>query len=139
MSVSGLNDPLRTPGSEDLALLLGSAAEHWSCLIDAVTQAHEPVSQFWHFGGSKNGWILRLKRKERIILYMIPQAGGFLVAFVLGERAIERACSAALPATVRDLIDEAPRYAEGRSFRMPIHGNEGIHAVLQLAAAKMAS
>lgn len=139
MSLSGLNDPLRSPESEDLALLLGSAVEHWYRLIASVTQEHEPVCELWHFGGSKNGWILRLKRKERIILYMIPQAGGFLVAFVLGERAVERAFAAPLPATVRDLIDEAPRYAEGRGFRMPIRGDEDIRAVLQLAAAKMAS
>jgi len=138
VSLSGFDDPSRTPEPEDLASLLGSSGDHWGRLIELVSQAHEPVSEVWNFGGAKHGWILRLKRRDRVVLYMIPQPGEFLVVVVLGERAVEATRSMYLPESVRKLVDEAHRYAEGRSVRVPICGEEDILAVMQLTAAKMA-
>ena len=31
-----------------------------------------PVTEDWSFSGAKYGWILRLKRKKRVVLYLIP-------------------------------------------------------------------
>ena len=138
MSLSGFDDPSRTPEPEDLASLLGSSGDHWGRLIELVSQAYEPVSEVWSFGGAKHGWILRLKRRDRVVLYMIPQSGEFLVVVVLGERAVEATRSMHLPESVRTLVDEAHRYAEGRSVRVRICSEEDILAVMQLAAAKMA-
>lgn len=138
MSLSGFDDPSRTPEPEDLASLLGSSVDHWRRLLELVSQAHEPVSEIWNFGGAKHGWILRLKRRDRVVLYMIPQPGEFVVVVVLGERAVEATRSMHLTEAVRSLVDEAHRYAEGRSVRVPICGAEDILAVTQLTAAKMA-
>ncbi len=137
MSLSALTDPSQAPELKDLELLLGPSLEHWNRVVELISAAHPPVSEVWNFGGEKYGWILRLKRRERVILYMIPQDDGFLVALVLGERACQAAESLPLPESVRTLIDEAPRYAEGRGFRMPVEGDEDVAAVVLLAAAKM--
>lgn len=138
MSLSGLTDSSQVPELEDIESLLGPSIEQWDRLLLLVSQMHSPVSQVWNFGGAKHGWILRLKRKERVILYLIPQVGGFLVGLVLGERACLAAESLPLPKSVRTLLDEAPRYAEGRGFRVPVKSDEDVEAVVQLAAAKMA-
>lgn len=138
MSLSGLSDAARTPASDDLAALLGLSLEYWQRLIERVAREHAPLREVWHFGGAKSGWILRLKRHERVVLYMIPQPGGFLVAMVLGERAFETASALELPDTVLELMRAAPRHVEGRGFRLPVRGDEDVDAVVRLAAAKMA-
>lgn len=138
MSLSGLSDPARTPVSGDLAALLGPSLERWQHLIERVARAHAPLREVWHFGGARNGWILRLKRRERVVLYMIPQLAGFLVAMVLGDRAFARANALELPDAVLELMRSAPRHIEGRGFRLSVRGDEDVDVVVRLAAAKMA-
>jgi hypothetical protein len=69
---------------------------------------------------------------------MTPQAGRFLLGLAVGERAIASA-GTSLPARVRTLIDQAPRYAEGRGIRFPITKKADVAAAGQLAALKMRS
>ena len=48
-------------------------------------------SQARRFGGftsANTGWGLRLKRNDRVILYMTPREDHFLVSFALGEKAV---------------------------------------------------
>ena len=61
----------------------------------------------------------------------------FLVGVVLGEKAAKAAPASGLPAAVFQLIEEAPRYAEGRGFRLPVAAREDLAAAQQLAALKM--
>ena len=49
------------------------------------------ISQVWGFSSRSTAWGLRLRRKERVILYMTPQSGQFLVSFALGEKAVAAA------------------------------------------------
>jgi hypothetical protein len=137
--LSGLDDASREPRPDEVRSLLGGSFELWARLIAEVSANHPPVTEQWNFGGAKIGWTLRLKRQDRIILYLIPQAGGFLVGVVLGERAWERAQSVRLPESVRRLAEEAPRRAEGRGFRVPVTSDEDVEALVGLVAAKMAS
>jgi hypothetical protein len=97
------------------------------------------VTEQWNFPGAKYGWSLRLKRKDRVTLYLIPQAGHFLVGVVLGEKAVKAAHECGLPDVVLSQIDNAPRYAEGRGIRLPVTGRDDLFAVQKLAAVKMAS
>lgn len=137
MSLSGLTDASHEPMPAEVSGLLGEAASRWERLIAGIAEKHAPVSEVWNHGGPKTGWTLRLKRKDRIIAYLIPQHGNFLVGLVLGERAHAAAGSLALPTTVRALIEAAPRYAEGRGFRVPVTTDEDAAAVLALVAEKM--
>jgi hypothetical protein len=72
---------------------------------------------------------LRVKRKDRTILYLIPGAGAFQAAFVLGDRAVATTQSAALPERIHRLIAEARHYAEGTGFRTDVAGDEDLDAV----------
>jgi hypothetical protein len=80
---------------------------------------------------------LRLKRKERVVVYMTPQAGQFLVGVVLGEKAVDQARQHALPDAVIALIDGAPRYAEGRGVRLVVGAADALATARQLVAIKM--
>jgi len=82
-------------------------------------------------------WSLRLRRTARVSLYLIPQTEHFLVGVVLGEKAVRAAPDSDLSAAVLELIDKAPRYAEGRGFRLPVATRDDLAAAERLAGLKM--
>jgi hypothetical protein len=128
MALSAFEDKAKKPGATDLERVLGPSAALWKQLVDDIGRSHPPIAEVWNFAGAKFGWSLRLKRKDRVVLYMTPQSGYFLVGIVLGEKAANAAHGGGLPAAVVGLIDSVPRYAEGRGIRLPVVSSEDLHA-----------
>ena len=139
MALSAFDDPSGPPQAGDLEVVGGASAGLREEVVALVTQKHGPITPCWNFARAKYGWSLRLKRKERVVLYMTPQMGQFLVGVVLGEKAAKAAHDAGLPAALLAMIDGAPRYAEGRGIRLAITSRADVLAVEQLAALKLAS
>ena len=138
VALSAFDDKSRPPAPGELAAVLGRALGTWDDLIAHVEATYPPIIQQWNFAGAKFGWSLRLKCKDRVVLYMTPQAGAFLLGLVLGEKAAQAAREMDLPDSVLPLIDAAPRYAEGRGIRLPVVTGDDLAAVRALAALKMA-
>lgn len=95
-----------------------------------------PLREEWAFAGKSTGWGLRLKHGERVIVYMTPKAGSFLVSFALGEKAAAAALASRMPARLRTAIEDAPRYAEGRGVRLDVRGTREVPALARLARIK---
>jgi hypothetical protein len=136
MPLSALADKLHEPTDDDLRNVLGKAYGVWTNLIGEVDTRVGPLSQVWGYTSKTTGWGLRLKQKDRIILYMTPQAGRFLVSFALGEKAVAAAHRAGLSATLIEAIDAAPRYAEGRGLRLEVSGKRQVPGLVALAQIK---
>ena len=139
MALSVFEDRNHQPGSAEIKAALGKTAALWDDLISRIGVRHPPITEFWQFAGSKYGWSLRLKRRDRIVLYLTPQRGHFLVGIALGEKAVQAARKQGLPAAVLALIDSAPRYAEGHGIRLTVTTRRDVQAAEELAVAKMAS
>ncbi len=136
MALSAFDDKAHFPERKELATTLGESARLWQDLVSRVAKDHAPIDEVWNFAGVKYGWSLRLKQKERILLYLTPQVGRFLVGIVLGERAVAAVRQVGLPKAILELIDAAKPYAEGRGIRFPVTTSEDVEAVLKLVAAK---
>ena len=139
MPQSAFDDQARPPDPSEIAAALGRSAALWERLVSHVADRYPPIHELWHFGGEKQGWTLRVKRGERIVLYLTPQREHFLVGVVLGEKAVRKAREGDLAPEVAALIDQAPKYAEGRGIRLAVATRQDLRAVQALAAAKMAS
>jgi hypothetical protein len=137
MALSCFDVKEHPPRSSEVERALGATSSLWKELVTEVEHRYPPIEPVWHHAGKSFGWSLRLKRGERIVLYMTPQQGRFLVGVVLGEQAVDAAERCGLPADVRELLDRAPRNAEGRGLRVPVTGRAELDAVCVLAAAKM--
>jgi hypothetical protein len=121
----------RPPGT--LQANLGAARDLWDGLLQELAAELELTKIEW------KGEAVRVKRKARTILYLLPGEGAFRAAFVLGDRAIEATRQAGLPAGIERLIAEAKRYTEGTGFRMDVTGPADVAAVLKLARIKLAN
>lgn len=139
MAVCLFDDKSRKPADAELDEALGRAAGLWNELKRQISSRFEPAIEDWVFSGKSHGWALRLVHKKRAILYMKPCEGYFRASFALGEKAVKAAHESDLPASVLKLIDEAPKYAEGRGVRLEIRTKADVRAVLEVARIKMAN
>jgi Protein of unknown function (DUF3788) len=133
MALSSFDDRTRPPTQDQLRSVLGRAYAPWVKLLTLVADRIHPITPVWKFS---TGWSLRVLHKERVILYLTPQKGQFLVSMALGERAVAAAHAAKLAASVLKVIDNASRYAEGRGVRLPVRGGRQLTALARLAQIK---
>ncbi|MCM2315643.1 MAG: DUF3788 domain-containing protein [Thermoanaerobaculia bacterium] len=133
MALSAFEDPARPPSSDELRQALGSSAKRWAALLEHVHSAHGPFTELWRHAGAKFGWSLRLMQKERVILYLTPQRGAFLVGLVLGERAARSAEAGSLPPLAVEALAAAPKYAEGRGIRLSVTSDAELEAARALS------
>jgi hypothetical protein len=138
MALSAFDDKTRQPTDADVAKAIGKTKALWDDLKRRIAAAHDPLEEEWTFAGKNYGWSLRLKQKKRAVLYMTPKDGWFGVGFALGEKAVAAARESGLPAWAMKVIDEAPRYAEGRGVRLEIRAAKDVAAAEKIAAVKMA-
>lgn len=126
------------PAPEEVDAALGPTAEAWKQLLDWL--AEQGVADHeWKSSSPKYGWSLRPKLKKRTIAYLGPCDGCFRVAFVLGDRAVAAARASDLSKTTLQLLDEAPRYAEGTGLRLMVHASEDLADIRRLALIKLAN
>ena len=136
VALSAFTDKSHQPTDKDLRSVLGKAYAPWVRLIELVSDRIAPVSQVWGFTSASTGWGLRLKRNDRVILYMTPREKHFLVSFALGEKAVVAAHASKLPAAVLKAIESAPKYAEGRGVRFEVRQAREVAALATLAEIK---
>ena len=133
MTRSALDEKARLPTNDQLRAILGRAYQPWITLLALIGERIDPMAEVWKFS---TGWSLRVVHKDRVIVYLTPKRGQFLASFALGEKAVTAARAAKLSAPVLRIIDDAPRYAEGRGVRIPVRGSRQLTTLARLAQIK---
>lgn len=128
----------KPPTAAELTAALGPAKTLWDQLLAGLADELNLTVQEWNSYSPKAGWSLRLKLKDRNILYLTPCRGCFFVSFALGDKAVAAARQSRLPPRVIKIINEAKRYAEGTGVRLEIKKPKDVEMVKQLAAIKLA-
>lgn len=137
MALSAFADKAHSPEPDELAKTLGRTSKLWARIVSDIARDYDPIAENWSFAGEKYGWSMRLKRKDRVVLYLIPQVKSFLAAIVLGEKAVAATRQQDLPDHVRKLIDSARPYVEGRGIRLPVTSRNDLDVIHKLVSAKM--
>ena len=125
------------PSDSAVAEALGPTLDLWNDIRHQLGRDGAPLTEEWVFSGQKHGWALRLKRKDRALLYLKPLERYFRASLALGPRAVALARARRLPALALRLIDEAVQYPEGKAIRIDIRGRMDARMALQLAAIKL--
>lgn len=126
------------PTSLEVAAALGPSAVPWNQFIDWMADVHGVVLQEWKSDAPRYGWALRLKKKDRNIVYLSPCQGCFRVAFILGDKAMEAVHQAKFPPAIQQAIHDAPHYAEGTGIRFVVHKPADLTSARTLAEIKLA-
>jgi hypothetical protein len=133
-----INKP-KQPTNAELAAALGPAKAAWNQLLADLAHEFGVNVHEWNSYSLKAGWSLRVKRKERTIVWLAPCPGCFRVAFILGDKAVLAAQAAKLPKHILKIISEAKRYAEGTGVRLEVKSSKDIAMLKKLAAIKLAN
>lgn len=136
MTLSAFGKGSAAPTDADLRIVLGRAYPSWDKLLAGIRERISPIAEVWAYTNTSTGWGLRLRHKERVILYMTPQQAQFLVSCVLGEKAVAAAQATRLPAAIRHAVAASPRYAEGRGVRVVVKSARQIPGLVALAQIK---
>ncbi len=121
------------PTSARLAKALGTRAKYWDEL-----KAHVPgpvVEEWKHYG--KGGWVLKLFRGKRNLLFLSARKGYFYVSFVLGDKAVAFAQSTGLEADLLEQLLAARKFAEGRGIRIAVTSRRALEQAKTLMDVKL--
>jgi len=129
----------RMPSDEDLQKALGSKFELWMAIRDYTLRAYPKAIEEWNFPGAKYGWSFRIKDRKRAIIYLLPGEMQFRVALVYGEKATREALNSNISKEIKEIIQVAPVYAEGRGFRIEVANKEMIRDIKKLIDIKLAN
>jgi hypothetical protein len=121
------------PRHAELAHALHGAVSLWDDLV-AGLETEFGLKQEWNSYSTKYGWSLRLKKKDRNVVYLVPCAGEFAVTIILGAKAL----SAARQELPDEIFAGAMKYPEGTAIRVPIRSQAEFAFVRRLVAAKLA-
>ena len=127
------------PTPEEVAASLGSSATVWNQFVKWMEREKGITNEEWKSDAPKYGWSLRLKRKDRTIVYLAPCDGCFRVAFVLGDHAIAAARQTRFPKKVAEAIAGAPHYGEGTGVRLIVKKPTDLPPIRLLAEIKLAN
>jgi hypothetical protein len=127
----------KAPSPAELNVELGPAAPVWAAIVDAA-QAVVPCELEWRPAKTLAfGRYGVLRRKDRTLLYLLPQPGALEVRVMLGERAFGLAMEAKLPARIKKLARDAKVYPEGHYIPI-IAGSADIPGIITLLECKLA-
>lgn len=139
MGEGAFGDSTRRPSSEDVARELGGSWKAWQALTGWLSDRFAPLTEEWRFMGAQWGWSLRVKRKKRTIIYLLPCQKYFRVTLILGDKAVKKVLQSDLPELVMTEIRRSKKYPEGRVVRFEIRFKKELPAIIRLVDAKMST
>jgi len=102
------------PTQAEIDEILGDGAD----LLDEFLSRNPELRPEWKYYGPKNGWGLKLFRKKRNMCFVGREPGAIAIVFIFGERAYERLSTSAMRPALRELVEGARRFPEGRGIRL---------------------
>jgi predicted DNA-binding protein (MmcQ/YjbR family) len=105
-------------------------------LVDVLLARFPDLSPEWKTDSARAGRTLRLRRRERTVLYVQPQPGALRVTVVLGGKAIASALESGLTRRLQDAIAAAKVYVEGRPVVVTVRKPADLRDVERLVAFK---
>jgi hypothetical protein len=135
--ISIFPDKAIKPTDLDVAKELGASYELWQKIYDFVFSKYPDGLAEWNYPGKKYGWSFRIKDKKRAIIYFLPRAGYFKVAFVFGDKALSEILESSISSNIKDELVQAKKYAEGRGVRIDVNDESILADIQQLVEIKL--
>jgi hypothetical protein len=103
----------RAPTEEELDAALGRSRTAWKRLREFLRENYGLDGEWAHYG-RKSGWVLRYRKGGKALTTLSPYRGFFTVQIVLGKADNAKAQDAPLSESMRETIEGAHPYHDGR-------------------------
>jgi len=137
MEANPFPDKNHKPTENELKLTVEECYHFWNEIREFVFQQYPDATEEWNYPGKKYGWSFRIKDKKRAIIYFLPFAGFFKVAFVFGQKATESVFSSPVNEKIKTELKNARVYAEGRGIRIDVKDASVIDDIKRLVEIKL--
>ena len=131
-------DKTNKPEQKDLITALGKTYNLWQDIINLVYLKYPNAVSEWNFPGQKYGWSFKIKDKKRAIIYLLPRDKRFMVAFNFGQKAFEKIMGSNISEEIKQSLESAKVYAEGRGIRIEVKNQKPLKDISQLIDIKLA-
>jgi hypothetical protein len=124
------------PSEREISKALGSTLESWNELSRWLAQTLRAKRELRYMYGKKYGWALRFQNGGRLLCALYPTQSGFTVQVILNQNALEQVTQITLSNNVKQAIDRAHLYAEGKWLFIPFHSEPDMATIKQLLMLK---
>jgi hypothetical protein len=135
MAVGTFIDKLHQPTMKEILASIGSKRELWDSLERFVAENYRTKRDF-AFYGKNYGWAVRFRKTGKALLSMYPGEDSFTVQIVLGETPAKKASSLKLGKNVRNVVEDAHEFPEGRWLFIKVGSKRDFRDVQQLLFLK---
>ncbi len=132
-----LYEKTNVPTREQLEDLMGKAAPLYSDFLMFIRQQAGEVTPEWKFYSRKSGWTCKHMLCKRNLFFFKPLPGAFAVTYIFGDRATGAVLNSDLPKAIRDELDAARKFAEGRGLRLIIRTPGDLEVAERLLNIKL--
>jgi hypothetical protein len=114
-----------TPDESNLKKVLGKLYPAYK----EVMELTEDFDHEWKHYGKKHGWQLKVVKKGKALLYLIPQEKSFRIGCAVRENEKERLLHSSLPHKTKEELATAKKYPEGYPLRLEIKSKTDMRKV----------
>ena len=124
MAVSIFEDKSIMPDDSMVADVLAESYPLWTGLRDFINENYPNVKDEWKHYGKSSGWVLKLLSKKQNLIFFIPKEECFRLRFGVSEKVAPCIETADLPDEIKEAVQIATPYTEGRSIDIDFYYNE---------------
>jgi len=136
MATSIFDDKAIEPNDAMVEMALADTMPLWNKLQDHIAENYSGLISEWKMYTKKSGWSLVFRKAKRTLFYFVPCENHFIIAFVLGEKAVKIALDSPISQKTRDEIADADSCAMGHSFYVYIKNEEDLSDIKTLLKIK---
>ncbi|MCL2718249.1 MAG: DUF3788 domain-containing protein [Lachnospiraceae bacterium] len=136
MATSIFADKAVIPNEDMVNTALADKKPLWDKLQYHISENYQGLDSEWKMYSKKTGWSLVFKQKKRTLFYFVPCESYFIIAFVLGEKAVETAINSPVSEKAKKEIRDADICAMGHSFFIYVKDDKDLEDVFMLIKIK---
>lgn len=137
MSANVYNEKMVQPDEKMLSYDLGETKAYLDTIAGFIASEYGNFKPEWKFYNQNTGWILKMLTKKRNVLFVVPCEGFFRIAFTFGDKAANLILSSELPDTIKQLLLDARKHAEGRTIVIDVKSESDLENILKMIRIKL--
>jgi len=137
MSIGCFSDKKHRPAEDEITQALGGWQSAWQSLVQYLRQEFADHEEWKFMYGKRYGWALHMRARRQMVANLYPTGSGFTVQVNLSEPAVQAALQTDLDPFVRQVIESAHPYPEGRWIWIPVESERGLSDIRDLLARRM--